>query len=357
MSRHLIVMAAGTGGHVMPGLAVADEMLRRGWTVSWIGTEQGMENALLRHRQLRLDRLAFSGMRGKGMGHAIKGGLRLIGAVRESVRIIGERKPAAVFGTGGYVCVPAGLAAWMRRVPIVLLNADSTLLMSNKVLAPLAARIAFGFPADHASHGDKGVWTGNPVRANIAALDPAAQRYAHRTGPLQLLVVGGSLGATVLNETLPRALALLPADQRPAIVHQAGERHIDNLRAAYATQGVQANVLPFIDDMAAEYARADLVICRAGAITVSELCTAGVASLLVPLEVSTTAHQVHNAQFMAKSGAAMHVAQSDFTPAHVARLIVDATRDDLAGMAHLASMLAKPDATQAVAQLIEEVAQ
>lgn len=355
MSRHLIVMAAGTGGHVMPGLAVADEMLQRGWTISWIGTEHGMENTLLRHRQLRLDRLAFSGMRGKGLGHALKGGLQLLGAVRQSRRILSERKPAVVFGTGGYVCVPAGLAAWMSGIPMVLLNADATLLMSNKLLVPMAARIAFGFPADHTVHGHKGVWTGNPVRAAIAALDPPDQRYARRHGPMRLLVVGGSLGATVLNETLPRALALLPAAQRPVVVHQAGERHIENLRAAYAAQDVQAKVLPFIDDMANEYAQADLVICRAGAITVSELCTAGVASLLVPLEVSTTAHQVHNAMFMAKSGAAMHVPQGEFVPMHVARLLAQTSRDDLAGMARLASMLAKPDATSAVAQLIEEV--
>jgi len=355
-ARHLVVMAAGTGGHVMPGLAVAAEMQRRGWSVSWIGTEAGMENKLVPAQGIALDRLAFSGMRGKGFAHFFTGGLRMLGAMFASLGILRRRQPAVVFGTGGYVCVPAGLMAKVLRRPLVLLNADAALLMSNRFLAPLAKRVVFGFPGQYERLGERAVWSGNPVRPGFAALEAPTVRYAKRQGPLRILVVGGSLGAMVLNETVPKALAQLPAETRPLVVHQSGARHADLVRAAYAEAGVDAQVLPFIDDMAGCCAEADLVICRAGAITVSELCAGGVPSVLVPLKVSTTSHQEDNARFMAQAQAAWHLPQTEFTPERLARLLSELTRTQLADMGERARTLAKPDAAKTVADLLERVA-
>lgn len=355
-TRHLVVMAAGTGGHVMPGLAVAQEMQRRGWTVSWIGTEAGMENRLVPARGIALDRLRFTGMRGKGFLHFLTGGMHLLAAMAASVGVLRRRRPAVVFGTGGYVCVPAGMMASLLRRPMVLLNADAALLMSNKFLAPLAERVVFGFPGKYGRLGSRAVWTGNPVRAEFAALPDPVQRFANRSGPLRVLVVGGSLGAMVLNETVPKAIALLPQEQRPVVVHQSGARHADAVRAAYAEAGVEAEVLPFIDDMAGCCAQADLVICRAGAITVSELCAGGVPSVLVPLKVSTTGHQEDNACFMAQAGGAVHLPQAEFTPERLAQLLASTPRTALAEMGERARALAKPDAARAVADLLEGVA-
>ena len=353
MSDHFIVMAAGTGGHVMPGLAVAEEMRRRGWTVSWIWTTSGIENKLVTRQGIAIDRLDFAGMRGKGVWHFISGAVRFAKAMLAARRIFKRRRPTAVFGTGGYICVPAGIMARMLGVPLVLLNADSTLLMSNKLLVPFVDRVAFGFPGEYGKLGARASWTGNPVRAEVAGLPEPASRYASRTGPLHLLVVGGSLGAMVLNETVPKALALLPPEQRPVVVHQTGEHHVDGVRVAYATAGVEAEVLPFIDDMAGRYQDADLVICRAGAITVLELCAGGVPAILVPLKVSTTGHQEHNAQFMAQAGAAVHLPQDQFKPQQLARILASSERATLSAMGGLARVLAKPRATQSVADLIE----
>jgi UDP-N-acetylglucosamine--N-acetylmuramyl-(pentapeptide) pyrophosphoryl-undecaprenol N-acetylglucosamine transferase len=356
LPRHLVVVAAGTGGHVMPGLAVADVMRVRGWTVSWIGTEHGMENTLVPRHGITLDKLAFAGMRGKGLRHFLSGGVRMLGAMRSSLQLLRARKPAVVFGTGGYVCVPVGLMAALLRKPLVLLNADAAPLLSNKFLSRFAQRVAFGFPSKQSALAERAVWTGNPVREQVTTLAEPAERYAGRTGALRLLVVGGSLGAAALNETVPRALARLPKEDRPMVVHQAGERHANSVRAAYAEAGVQAEVLTFIDDMAAQYNTTDLVVCRAGAITVSELCAAGVASLLVPLKVSTTSHQADNAQFMATAGAAVHVPQAELTAERLANEITGLKRERLLAMAQAARGLAKPQAANAVADLIEEAA-
>jgi UDP-N-acetylglucosamine--N-acetylmuramyl-(pentapeptide) pyrophosphoryl-undecaprenol N-acetylglucosamine transferase len=352
-SRHLIVVAAGTGGHVMPGLAVADEMLSRGWTVSWVGTSHGMENDLVAKRGITFDALAFAGMRGKGLLHFFGGGLRLLRALAKSVAILSHRKPAVIFGTGGYVCVPVGLVAGLFRRPLVLLNADAALLMSNRMLARLTRRIAFGFPGAYAGLESRATWTGNPVRVDVASMPEPTERTAGRSGPLRLLVIGGSLGAMVLNETVPKALARLDADARPVVVHQSGARHADTLRGAYAEAGVEAEVLPFIDDMAARYSWADLVVCRAGAITVSELCAAGIPAILVPFSASTTGHQKDNAVFMAQAGAGLHLPQAELTPERLANELSQLTRGRLVVMGTAARTLAKPQAAQAVADLIE----
>ena len=352
MNRHVVIVAAGTGGHVMPGLALADEMRARGWTVSWIGTRRGMEKDLVQQHGIALDLLDFSGLRGKGVMGALLGGFKLLQAMWQCVRILRLRRPAVVFGTGGYVCIPAGMMASLLGKKLVLLNADAAWLMSNRFLRSLADRIAFGFSGKDAAAG---VYTGNPVRAEVAQVPVPAERFADRSGPLKVLVIGGSLGAMVLNETIPCALALMAPDQRPQVIHQTGQRHLDSVRAAYAEQGQTAEVVPFIDDMASAYASADLVICRAGAITVSELCAAGVASVLVPLRISTTAHQVHNAEWLAQQGACLHLPQAELTPARMAELLRSLDRPRLLHMAERARLQSRPQAAQAVADLIEEV--
>ena len=351
--RHLVVMAAGTGGHVIPGLAVAREMQARGWTVSWLGTTHGMENRLVPPSGIPMDAIAFSGLRGKGLLHTLTGGLRLLGAFWHCLRILRRRSADAVLGMGGYVCFPGGLMASLLGKPLVLVNADAALLLSNRWLLPVADRVAFGFDGEAARGIRRAVVTGNPVRAEIEALPAPEARFAGRSGPLRMLVVGGSLGARVLNECLPRALALCPAGARPEVTHQTGEAHLATVQADYAGAGVQAELLPFIGDMAGRLAECDVVVCRAGAVTVSELCAAGVASVLVPLVVSTTSHQRDNASHMAAQGAAIHLPQAELSPQRHADLLRGLTRPALLAMAQRARAIAIPHAASRVADEIQ----
>jgi len=355
MTRHLVVMAAGTGGHVIPGLAVAREMLSRGWAVSWLGTTHGMENKLVPPSGIAMDTIAFSGVRGKGLLHTLTGGLRLLAAFWSCLRILRARRADAVLGMGGYVCFPGGLMASLLGKPLVLVNADAALLMSNKALLPVADRVAFGFEGPASRGVKRAVVTGNPVRAEIEALPDPARRLAGRSGPLRVLVVGGSLGARALNEALPQALALIDAAQRPMVTHQTGQAHIDSVRADYEKARVQAELLPFIDDMAQRLADCDVIVCRAGAVTVSELCAAGVAAVLVPLVVSTTSHQRDNAQWLAGQGAGVHLPQSELTPKRLAELLTGLTREALLAMATKARALAQPKAAARVADQIESL--
>lgn len=350
---HLVVMAAGTGGHIMPGLAVACEARARGWTVSWLGTTHGMENRLVPAAGIELDAITFSGLRGKGLLHTATGGLRLLKAFWDCLGILRRRGADAVLGMGGYVCFPGGLMASLLGRPLMLVNADAALLLSNRGLLPVADRVAFGFDGPAVAQVRQGVVTGNPVRAEIEALAPPAQRWAGRSGPLRLLVVGGSLGARVLNQTLPAALALLEAAQRPQVLHQTGAAEADAVRAAYAQAGIAADVRPFVDDMAAALGEADLVVCRAGAITVSELCAAGVASVLVPLLASTTTHQRDNAQWLAGHGAAHHLPQVELDPQALAELLRGLDRPGLLAMAERARALARPAAAARVTDELE----
>lgn len=352
---HLVIMAAGTGGHVIPGLALASEMKTRGWTISWLGTAHGMENQLVPKAGIEIDRLSFAGLRGKNLVQTMLGGLRLLKAFWDSIGILRRRKADAVLGMGGYVCFPAGLMASLLGKPLVLVNADAGLLLSNKALLPVADRIAFGFGFKGLDKIKQAVVTGNPVRAAIENLPAPAERYGARSGPLRLLVVGGSLGAKALNEAVPAALALLPADQRPQLVHQTGNAHHAAVQADYDARGLSVEVRPFIDDMAAELARADLVICRAGAITVSELCAAGVAALLVPLVVSTTAHQRDNAQHLASQGAALHLPQPQATPQRLAEALSELTRERCLALAEAARAQHRAGAAQRVADEIERL--
>jgi UDP-N-acetylglucosamine--N-acetylmuramyl-(pentapeptide) pyrophosphoryl-undecaprenol N-acetylglucosamine transferase len=351
--KHLIVMAAGTGGHVIPGLAVAREMQSRGWSVSWLGTPAGMENKLVPPSGIAIDRVAFSGLRGKGFMHTLTGALRLVGAFWSCLMFIRRRSATAVLGMGGYVCFPGGVMAALMRKPLVLVNADASLLMSNKALLPMAGRIAFGFDGDDAHKTKRAVVTGNPVRAEIESLPLPDQRFAGRSGSLRLLVVGGSLGARALNECVPKALAMIDSAQRPQVTHQTGQNNLASVQAAYADAKVQADVLPFIDDMARQLADCDLIFCRAGAVTVSELCAAGTASVLVPLIVSTTSHQRDNAQWLASHGAGIHLPQSELSPQKLADLLSSLTRETLLSMATKARGLARPRAAARVADAIE----
>ena len=350
---HLVVMAAGTGGHIIPGLAVAKEMRSRGWTVSWLGTSHGMENQLVPNSGIALDTIGFSGLRGKGLLHTATGGIRLLKAFWDCLRILRRRSADAVLGMGGYVCFPGGLMASLLNKPLLLVNADAALLLSNKSLLPVADRIAFGFDGAAAAKTKNAVVTGNPVRAEIEALPVPTQRFAGRTGPLRLLVVGGSQGAQVLNQTLPAALAMLPAATRPQVVHQTGSVQAEAVRAAYADAATSAEVLPFIDDMPRRLAECDVMVCRAGAITVSELCAAGVPAILVPLIISTTSHQRDNAVWLAGQGAAVHLPQADLTPQTLADALAALTRDSLLAMATKARALARPQAAARVADEIE----
>ena len=352
---HLVIMAAGTGGHIIPGLAVAREMQGRGWSVSWLGTSHGMENKLVPPTAIPLDTITFSGLRGKGLLHTATGGLRLLKAFWDCLGILRKRGANAVLGMGGYVCFPGGLMASLLNKPLMLVNADAALLLSNKSLLPLADRVAFGFDGAAAHNTRHAVVTGNPVRAEIEALPEPALRFQGRQGPLRLLVVGGSLGAQVLNQTLPQALALLPAAQRPQVMHQAGAAQADAVRAAYRAAGVEAQVQPFIDDMPEQLAACDLMVSRAGAITVSELCAAGVAAVLVPLIVSTTSHQRDNAQWMAAQGAAVHLPQTELTPQALATLLQGLAREQLLGMALKARSLARAHAAARVADELEKL--
>ena len=354
--KRLLIMAAGTGGHIFPGLAIAQTMRARGWEVSWLGTMHGMERDIVPKNGIEMDSIDFAGLRGKGLMHTVRGAFKMVGAFASCFSVIGRRKPSVVLGMGGYVTVPGGMMARLRGVPLALVNADAALLLSNKTLAPLAQRVLFGFPADFGSAAGKALVTGNPVRKEIIEVPPPAQRYTARSGPLRLLVVGGSLGAKVLNECLPAALARIPEAQRPIVTHQSGKQHIDALRSAYANAQVQAEVVDFIDDMPRRYAEADLVICRAGAITVSELTAAGVASVLVPLVAATTSHQRDNAQWMAKQKAAVHLPQSELNPERLAQMLRSLTREDCATMAGAAHGAGRRQANDAIADVLEELA-
>lgn len=355
--RHLVIMAAGTGGHIMPGLAVAEEMKRRGWTVSWLGTEGGMEQRLVPPTGIPLDSIAFTGLRGKSLKDTLFGGVRLLKAFSDCWRILSRRKADAVLGMGGYVCFPGGVMSAAHNLPLVMVNADAAMLLSNKLLLPITDVLACGFDGPAARHKVARV-TGNPVRAEIEAIAPPEQRFAGRSGPLKVLVVGGSLGARAINQVVPQALALMPTQQRPRITHQTGMANFEAVRSDYVKAGLDpqrdVELLPFINNMAQRLAECDLIVCRAGAITVSELCAAGVPSVLIPLVVSTTAHQRDNAEFMAQHQAAIHLSQGELNPSALAAQLESLQREPLLLMAQRARALARHQSAAAVADAIEQ---
>ncbi|POZ63164.1 undecaprenyldiphospho-muramoylpentapeptide beta-N-acetylglucosaminyltransferase [Chromobacterium alticapitis] len=356
-NRTVMVMAAGTGGHIVPGLAVAKELQSRGWKVVWLGTRRGMENKLVPPTGIELERLNFHGVRGKGLFGSIKGAVQLAGAFFKCAGLIFQHRPDVVLGMGGYVCLPGGVMAGLLWKPLALVNADASLLLSNQALLPFAKKLVCGFDGSAAKEA-KALVTGNPVRREIEDIAAPAERFAGRSGPLKVLVVGGSLGAKVLNETLPQAMAKLPADKRPKMTHQTGEANFASVEAAYQAAGLrdQVELLPFVDDMPGRLAECDLIICRAGAITVSELCAAGVPSVLVPLVVSTTSHQRDNAEWMAGAGAAWHLPQKELNADGLAGLLAKLDREQLLDKAERARALARLGAAGRVADLCQQLA-
>ncbi|MFM1989159.1 MAG: Undecaprenyldiphospho-muramoylpentapeptide beta-N-acetylglucosaminyltransferase [Pseudomonadota bacterium] len=352
MSRTLLVMAGGTGGHVFPGLAVADVMRARAWNVVWLGNPSGMEATLVPKHGIPMKGVRFGGLRGKGLVTKLMLPVNLLRAFAQSLAVLRAVKPSVVLGMGGYVAFPAGMMAALTGTPLVVHEQNSIAGLTNRVLAKVADRVLVAFPGAIAG----GDWSGNPVRADLAALPAPEVRYAARSGPLRLLVVGGSLGAQALNTVVPQALARLPADARPAVVHQSGRNHLDALQAAYREAGVDATAVAFIDDMAAAYAQADLVICRAGAMTVAEVAAAGVASLMVPFPHAVDDHQTTNARFLSERDAALLVPQAGLTPEGLATTLAGLDRSRLLAMARRARELARPDAAARVADACEAIA-
>ncbi|MGA7813739.1 undecaprenyldiphospho-muramoylpentapeptide beta-N-acetylglucosaminyltransferase [Caballeronia sp.] len=352
----LMVMAGGTGGHVFPGLAVAHWMQARGWRVVWLGNAAGMEATLVPKHGIPMEYVRFGGVRGKGIQTKLMLPVNLLRACTQSLKVLRRVKPDVVLGMGGYITFPAGLMSRLAGCPLVLHEQNSIAGLANRVLAHIAKRVLVAFP--NALPGAE--WTGNPIRAELAQALPPKERYAARTSRLNVLVVGGSLGAAALNQTVPKALALLDPTVRPRIVHQAGAKHIDALKANYAAAGFQAGddlqLVPFIDDMASAYANADLVICRSGAMTVSEIAAVGVAALFVPFPFAVDDHQTTNAAFLAKQGAAHVIQQRELSADKLAGWLREQTRDSLADMAEKARALAKPDAAERVARACADAA-
>ncbi|MBU1265234.1 MAG: undecaprenyldiphospho-muramoylpentapeptide beta-N-acetylglucosaminyltransferase [Thiobacillus sp.] len=358
-NRTLMVMAGGTGGHVYPALAVADALRARGWDVFWLGTKNGLEARVVPAAGIDMVWVSMGGVRGKGLLKKLLLPAMLLVAFGQSLAAILQRRPDVVLGMGGYTAFPGGMMASLLNKPLVVHEQNSVGGLTNRVLACLADRVLTAFPQAFRGEKDKPIpcrrvateWVGNPVRADITAIT-AAERAA-RTGPLRLLVVGGSLGAQALNERVPQALALLPADRRPQVVHQSGRLHLDALRANYAAAGVEAEVRDYIEDMAAAWRDCDFAICRAGAMTVAELACAGVPAVLVPFPSAVDDHQTGNAEFLADAGAAWLIQQKDLSAEKLAALIGGLDRATLAAMSDKAMKLARPDATQRVADICE----
>ncbi|MEX0731508.1 MAG: undecaprenyldiphospho-muramoylpentapeptide beta-N-acetylglucosaminyltransferase [Aquisalimonadaceae bacterium] len=351
----VLIMAGGTGGHVFPGLAVAACLREQGVPVVWLGTRQGMEARLVPDADIAIEWLKVRGLRNKGLLGWLLAPLRLSAALIQAVGVVRRHRPRVVLGLGGYVAGPGGVAAWLLRRPLVIHEQNAIAGLTNRLLSRLAREVLCGFPTQFPGRQQVRV-VGNPVRQPIRALPAPEQRMNGRDGRLRLLVVGGSLGALVLNQVVPDAVARLSAELRPAVRHQAGARTVDIARAAYQEKGVDAEVSAFIDDMAAAYAWADLVICRAGALTVSELAAAGVAACLVPLPIAVDDHQTANARYLSDAGAAVLIPQPEFTAEALATLLNTLERDRLRDMAVRARALAHPDAAAEVAARCLEVA-
>ncbi len=348
--KTLLVMAGGTGGHIMPGLAVADHLRALGWRVVWMGNPDGMEARLVPGHGYEMAWVRFSALRGKGLSRKLMLPLNLLRGFWQALQQLRQTRPDVVLGMGGFVSFPGGMMAALTLRPLVVHEQNSIAGLANKTLAKLADRILTGFPGVL----KKGEWCGNPVRPEIAYLASPAQRFEGRSGPLHVLVLGGSLGAQALNTAMPQALALIPEAERPEVVHQSGEKHLELLKQAYAQAGVAGHLVPFIEDMAGAYAWADLVICRAGALTIAELAAAGVASILVPFPSAVDDHQTTNARFLSNAGAAILLPQSELT-AEKLSLIHSMPRQQLLQMAEKARALAKPDAAADVAKVCEEL--
>ena len=347
-TANVMILAGGTGGHIFPGLAVAQALREQGADVTWLGADGGMETRLVPPHGIAIDTIAVKGLRGKGVATLLGAPLRVLRAVRDAARVLRLRKPDAVVSFGGFAAGPGGIAARIAGIPLLVHEQNRAAGLTNKVLAKFARQVMVGFPQTFVGE----VLVGNPVRAQIAQVAPPAQRDFAHGGALRLLVLGGSQGARALNNAVPQAIAALglPVD----VLHQAGEKMLDEARSAYAGAGVEARVEPFIADMAAAYAWADLVVCRAGALTLAELCAVGVGSVLVPFPQAVDDHQTRNAEYLVERGAALLLKQDDALAARLGDVLAELTRDPgkRRAMADAARALARPDAAQRVADAV-----
>lgn len=351
-SHCALIMAGGTGGHIFPGLAVAEALREQGWRVHWLGAPDSMESRLVPPRGFAFEAVDFSGVRGKGWRTLALLPVRLVRSLWQSVRVMRRVRPDVLVGLGGYITFPGGVAGALLGQPLVLHEQNSVPGMANRVLAVLARRVYSAFPGVLR----KAEWIGNPLRTAFLGQPAPETRFAGRTGPLRLLVVGGSLGAKALNEIVPQALALLPVDRRPLVTHQSGAAQIDALRANYAAAGVQAQLTPFIDDTAQAFADADIVVCRAGASTVTEVAAVGAAALFVPFPFAVDDHQTTNARFLVDAGGGWLVQQTQLTPAWLANFLTQTRRDALLERASKAHALRKTHATQEMVAACEVLA-
>ncbi|MGH6626278.1 MAG: undecaprenyldiphospho-muramoylpentapeptide beta-N-acetylglucosaminyltransferase [Burkholderiaceae bacterium] len=356
-ARTALVMAGGTGGHIFPGLAVAEALRERGWRVHWLGrrgsaTSPSLESQLVPPRGFAFESIDFSGVRGKGPFSLVFLPLRLLKAFWQSIQVVRRVQPDVVVGLGGYITFPAGMMSVLLGKPLVLHEQNSVAGLANKVLAGVADRVFTAFP----DVIKKAQWVGNPLRPAFTRQPEPAARFAGRSGPLKLLVVGGSLGAKALNEIVPKALALIPPAQRPAVIHQSGAKQIDELRANYAQAGVNAELTPFIDDTAQAFADADLVLCRAGASTVTEIAAVGAAAIFVPFPFAVDDHQTRNARFLVQQGGGWLVRQQDLTPELLAQMLQKTERSTLMEHGLKAKEMQKINATQDVVSACEELA-
>jgi UDP-N-acetylglucosamine--N-acetylmuramyl-(pentapeptide) pyrophosphoryl-undecaprenol N-acetylglucosamine transferase len=347
-----LIMAGGTGGHIFPGLAVAEALRERGWRVHWLGAPGSMESRLVPPRGFALETIDFGGVRGKGPITLALLPLRLLRAFWQSLQVVRRVQPDVVVGLGGYISFPGGMMGVLAGKALVLHEQNSVAGMANKVLAGVADRVFTAFP----NVFKKAEWVGNPLRAPFLHQAAPAARFADRSGPLRLLVVGGSLGAKALNDVVPQALALLPKAQRPQVTHQSGEKQIDALRANYIAAGVQAELTPFIDDTAQAFADADLIVCRSGASTVTEIAAVGAAALFVPFPAAVDDHQTTNARFLVDAGAAWLVPQTELTAHSLAQTLQTVQREQLLTMAEKAKQMEKTEAVAAVVSACEQLA-
>lgn len=352
MTPCALIMAGGTGGHIFPGLAVAEALRERGWRVHWLGAPASMESRLVPPRGFALETIDFGGVRGKGLVTLALLPLRLLRAFWQALQVVRRVKPDVVVGLGGYISFPGGMMGVLAGKPLVLHEQNSVAGMANRVLAGVADRVFTAFP--HVFK--KAQWVGNPLRAPFLQQAAPAERFAGRSGPLRLLVVGGSLGAKALNDVVPQALALIPEQQRPMVVHQSGEKQIDALRANYIAAGVHADLTPFIDDTAQAFADADLIVCRSGASTVTEIAAVGAAALFVPFPSAVDDHQTTNARFLVDAGAAWLVPQTELSPQQLALRLQSLQRDQLVAMAEKAKQMQKTEAVVAVVSACEQLA-
>ncbi len=351
-TRPALIMAGGTGGHVFPALALARVLRRESIEVVWLGTRRGLEARIVPAERISIEWLSVGGLRGKGLATLLAAPLRVGIALLQALRVMWRRRPFVVIGLGGFVTGPGGIAAWLTRRPLVIHEQNAIAGFTNRCLAHLARDVLEAFPGSFGA-GVRTRVIGNPVRAEIAAIQSPAVRFAGRGGAIRILVIGGSQGAVRLNTVVPPALAALPKSIAVEVRHQSGARWQETAAQAYAAAGIRAEVAPFIDDMAAAYAWADLVVCRAGALTISELAAAGVGAILVPFPAAVDDHQTANARYLVKGGAALLIDERELAAerlaAELARLC--ASRGTLLAMAERARALARPRAADELAEV------